>query len=643
VADDVNKGKTMTDVEIWVNGQQAVTAADNVDLDALHTTTDTMGAQGRTTEVYKQGTQWIIVYIDTFLGVVTDVTARNYDTAGHVMNPATLTIDTIDDGTGTAVSVQSSSYTKDYSYSMGDLVLLTTYGEDGITWARDKSDLLTLPADEDDFKIDTDNDGNDDTWAVDEAGAPTKVTVTVKGLTGSDTTKTGIEATNGTTYPASHVYLALDNTGAPTQNGTVAAEYIELANSMINGSYVLILDANGNIVGMEPATAAKVDVGVVVDTELVRVGTNKYAAETDLILGDGTKTTLKFVKYDTTTHTVKYFESTDNTYTHGLLEAQAFVKFNSCTLDGTVYYYVDNSDGLGNNSFSQITDDEFTVDTDGLVLTGVADTTDLTYLDGSDVVLNDTTKFLVAQYKWDYQASAYTLTGYKAYTGFKNLPTLSVVSNDIEYAVLTSGGVDYVCIQNEYQAATSYKSLGVNAYTLAVDDSYLVLSKAVTYQYYSVYNVVKNGVKTTVNVSNDLNGTIDDYVVNSNGAYAGQLVVFDGKTDDGYYTGVSASTQVALSVNGTPLNSLPYTVIDTTVATGSTVSYSKGVLTVGGTDYLTVDNNCKVQIVNSVTNTLYDGTLSSIAQYADGVHDYASGIAYELNANGYICNLYIID
>lgn len=82
-------------------------------------TTGIMGtAQGRMTYVYKDR----IVYIDTLLAQVTDVTAVKYDAAGHVRTYATLKLD-VYDSNNHATTVTLSSKTN-YSYAIGDMLLV---------------------------------------------------------------------------------------------------------------------------------------------------------------------------------------------------------------------------------------------------------------------------------------------------------------------------------------------------------------------------------------------------------------------------------------------------------------------------------------------------------------------------------------
>ena len=565
LAQAVNGGKTMTNVTTYTNG--VAETSTNVTLDALHTTTDSVGAQGRTTEVYKTGTNsWTIVYVDTLMGVVTGVTPVTYDTAGHIYNPASLSIKVNDNVTVVSYAA------KNFSYKLGDMVLLTTYG---------MNNGSTLPTAAGDFTV-------AGAWAVDVVGAPTLVDVTVKGTVGPAATKVGIVGTNGTTYLASNVYTA-----TTVVNGT-PDWYNELANAMINRTYKLALDAKGNIVGMVPIAGTTVDVGVVIATETKSSGlTGKHVIQTDLMLGDGSVKTLDFVQNATTY------------YLPGIpdpnLVAGAFVKFTSTVLDGKTYYYTTDA--------NSILPGEYTNDNDTTVATGVANT-----LNG--IIINDATKFLVAQYAYDYSTSSYVIKGYQPYTGFKTLPTLG--TQKAAFAVHTSNGVTYVVIAAK-DATNPYTTLAQAR--IVPDDSYLVLSKAVTYQYYSVYNVVKNGVKSTINVSNAINATVDGFIADH------QLATFGGLTADGYYTAVTASTQ---DVNGT----------STCIGGIYPFVYSNGVITINSTFYLTVADNCQVQIVNLVNNELYTGTLDSIAQYdVDNDHEFT----FELDANGYVCNIYIID
>ena len=137
-----------------------------------------------------------------------------------------------------------------------------------------------------------------------------------------------------------------------------------------------------------------------------------------------------------------------------------------------------------------------------------------------------------------------------------------------------------------------------------MDTSALFISKAETYQYYSVYNAVVNGVKTPVKVSNAVSPDLK------------KINAYTGLNTDGYYTSVSATGNINAS---------------------SSVSYTAGVLTYSTSNYLTVADNCAVYVVNPTTEDVYAVTLGNLAQYS------AKAMSYELDANGYVSYIYIID
>ena len=98
-------------------GQYTVQATDTV---------NKIGAQGRQTEVYTDR----IVMIDTMLAQVTNVTNYKADASGHVYTPAKLTLEIFDVNTssltgGTPVTLES--YTDNYSYTKGEMLLVNTY------------------------------------------------------------------------------------------------------------------------------------------------------------------------------------------------------------------------------------------------------------------------------------------------------------------------------------------------------------------------------------------------------------------------------------------------------------------------------------------------------------------------------------
>ena len=544
VAEDVNGGNSFT-ATTYTNGLENVDPNERI---IATSTTSIIGAQGRTTEIYDadgNGLADRIVYVDTYLAKVTKVTPATYDTNGHEVTPASSEITIEVKGSSNVVATIAGD-----SYALNSYILVTTYGGG-------------------DFKSNHTTGGY--TWSIDIVGTPTVAQATVKGTLGGDTNKNGIEATTGTQY-------LLNNTSTQT-----------IANSMINQSYNLYLDAHNNIMLMVPVSAVSTNVGVVTATDFRAVGTNKYVAQADLFLADGTNATVSLVKNATT-----YYAQTDSA-DPSIPGVGTLVMLTSTTLDGATYYYVSEKE-------------TGTSDGDSQVATGVTDTLSNTLL------VNDTTKFILADYKWNYATSKYDVA-YTAFTGFKNLPMLK---GGISYQSVNDGANVLIYATT---ATTPYEVTQKEAVT--PDDSYLVLSKVnVTYERYSVYNVVKNGVMTTVNISNDINGQVDAFITDN------QLVTFGGLTVDGYYTTVTATTQIGGMAKSA-------------FTAAHELTYSNGVLKVvhgGYTKYLTVADNCTVQIVNREVNQVYSATLDHIAQY-EPTHS----VSFDLDANGYVCNLYIID
>ena len=82
-------------------------------------TTSTIGAQGRLTEIYKDR----IVYIDTMLASVANVTNARFDTAGHLAVPAQLTL-RVWDQDNQATTVVLSNGATNWEYTVGQMLLV---------------------------------------------------------------------------------------------------------------------------------------------------------------------------------------------------------------------------------------------------------------------------------------------------------------------------------------------------------------------------------------------------------------------------------------------------------------------------------------------------------------------------------------
>lgn len=553
VAAAVNEGNDFTSNSVWTNGAESTTA---FTVNATNTVT-TMGKQGQATEIYKDGTEWVIVYVDTYLGEVTAVSPAVVDTAGHEVRPAQLTLNT-----GTLAS--SISGIVGEGYAVGDYVLFTQYGGTAAPTSTQ----------------------------IDIVGAAPTVDVTISGLHITMNAYDGVIA-NSTTYLNNNTFgtSPLTMTLAPTTH--------------INRNYRLYLDNQGNLMGLDGIGLIE-SVGVVTAAELVSAGTGRYVMQVDLFLADGTTVTRQFVNGNTGT-TSDFFPVGGSA---SWAAAGTFVRFETVSINGSTYYTISDTAkdvvlpyGTSATGFTTAS-----ADRDSYAETGIANTLDTT------VLLNDATRFIVANYVYDYSINQTVLQGYSVYTGFKTIPTLTGTTY---YGSLTdTEGTQYVLLTSALTGAAVQSAKP--AYQ--VDTSALFLSKGQTYQYYSTYNVVLNGQKTTVNVSNNV-----ESVINTNGM--NRVYALSGLNTSGYYTGL------ALPVDGAG-NQMGY------LAAGGTATYADGVLTyVNGTatTYLTVADNCTVQVVNYATEEVYAATLDNLSQYS------AQAISYELDANGYVSYLYLTD
>ncbi len=672
--DEVLNGKAVAKAS---TGAAAAAARGDGKLDATHTTTKYIGATGRTTEIYKldevigitsstgaAGTlgdpgvvaanKWIFVYIDTFLAKVTATTDATTDTNGHIIIGPKATV-TVGNGAGAqTLTLDNTSG----AFKKGDLVLLQT--PDGVD-----TDLDVVDAPEKAPLIPTDVPNTTAEFTADSVlvGAVTKVAnVTIKGTRGAQDSKMGIVGSNDTTYYASNTFLA-----ARAANTTVLASYYDvdsatlgITNSMIGKTYDLYLDAHGYIIGMVQVLEVSSPVGVITSIEGVRVGAGKYVAEVEALLPDGTTGTFQLLDDDAlgTPGTLSFFTSlanVDAAFAVGghyvKIGVGSLVEFGQKSLNGGNYWYISEYDSTGTVHLAGETDYGAlgTADANDRIDTGVTDT-----LVANSDDLNDNTIFYVAEYDFRYNQGndnndgGYVDKTYKIYKGFKNIPTaITADTGNVLYQKLGSNHVLIYAkdIEDDYTLVAKD--------TIAVDDSYLVLSRGATYAEYSEYNVLKNGELTTLKVSNintGVNAAIETAMA------GGELIMVTGRNTKGYVT--SADTLTSIAADATS----PYKALATAncgngaltaatpVISGSTdVAYGAGVLTVATGDFLTVADDVKVMIVNLDRGTTYESSMAEAIMYANGFtadsgtveapHD----LVFEVNNLGYVCALYVLD
>ena len=590
-------------------------------LDALHTTTKYIGATGRTTQIYKLDQQvtivkadgtitattfdpdvhtksnlWVFVYVDTFLGKVTDTTPAIKDSAGHVIKAATATVqlgNTVATGEKLVeLTLETESYTK------GDLILVQTSGN-----TLTALDAVDSPAKAPLAPADVSNTAAmfTSTTAVVGDKKPDTQRVTVKATVGEQNNKMGIIGTDGKTYMASNTFLA---GRVATGNVTVLDEWYKdsnvkgsaatnkgLTNNMIGKTFDLVLDQNGHIVGLKQVLTSNSSVGVITGVDSKRIGTGKYLSEIEAFMTDGTTQTFcvpKLVKKATPTTAGTLADSVNPnvaaadevayTFFSSASEAEgvwannvnmygsqigvgSLVKFASVTIGGESYWKIDDYDGKADVAGSDKFDDlgaapAISLNTpvgkvlassvlSNVVKTGVTDTLTVK-ADGSNArtikMLDDKSVVFVTEYDYRYNAGdenegGNTDMSYKVYNGFKNIPTIEVT---------TGNGVVYQRLDKNPEYYLIGKADDCKDYIIkdqekiTVDESYLLLSRGATYDEYSEYNVLKNGELTTLKVANGNDAVNADIEATLTGVAntGNQLIIVTGRNAKGYVTSV---------------------------------------------------------------------------------------------------------
>ncbi len=721
--DEVLNGKAVAKAS---TGAAAAAARGDGKLDATHTTTKYIGATGRTTEIYKldekvgitkaDGTagtigaagveavnKWIFVYVDTLLGEVTATAGAIKDTAGHVIKEATATVK-LGNGDGAATLVLSN---KNSQYTKGDLVLIQTpngAGEDldGVE-APEKAPLTPV-----DVPITTAEFPDDNTCVLLSTPAKVVTNVTINATVGARNAKMGIIASDGTTYMASNSFLAarVDENHKTVLTkwydgpDTSAANHYGINNSMIGRTFNLALDHHGYIIGMDEVVSSSSDVGIITGFDSKRVGAGKYVTTVEAFMEDGTTKSFdvvgladgKGVDDATAAADYRYWVSateadeawapteatpsgdgSDGGYGN-FIGMGTLVRFANITMsDGGRYWLIDEYDNAATATVEmaagtkpdvgtvkgQQAEDEF--------LTGVTATL-LKAGNATDAKrqLDDNSVIFVAEYEYNYNTKpgenegSNTNKTYKVYKGFKNVPT--VVTEDADNILFQEISGGYVLV---YAKDTDDNYIIKDQAKITVDDSYLILSRGATYADHSVYNVLKNGVETTIKVSNNnskLNEAIEDTMTSN------ELLLVTGRNSKGYITSVTTVATAAAAGDSVALANVNnfaagFEIIakDTTPAleNAATKGYGAGVLRISGTDasgaFLTVADDVIVKIVNRDLKVCYDSNMAEALKYANGVDKPGTpaatpdglleshNLVYELNELGYVCALYVID
>ena len=770
VVEKLNEGKDINVTNEFLNGRAVERTNTNSKgeiigtrtLDALHTTNDFVGAQGRKTMVYNytikaygySNTYWDIVYIDTYLGEVKAKTPATLDTNGHTMHKATLSIEVgAYDGSNAAHPYAMLTSDKNFDdYNVGDVLLLNTWSpsfkntvvktdlkaednngdeqvirldwtglDDALTVARLTTKASAQPAMADiagdagvaNVKVQM-KDANGDYQPAPAAGTtfefsyagtaypagnykvtmtaegvgtitydPSAATydtkiphathdfdtdkfeivdkakeerVTISGTTGAADDKTGIYV-GDKTIMANVVYhmhqhtstadAVAANNNTPT---TVADFYNRIVNEQIGKTYRLWLDGQGNILGMKPDVAA--GVGVVLSVEGVRVANGQYALEATLLMEDESTLTAMFLDDGTAGSLHQFFNSAtdaEDNYANGTdvlnslkFAKNALVEIEPYTKYGKTFYQVKAGDAAYTAAKPGTT---VTDGTNNTVHTGVTNTLtgDATHRVNGDTV------FFVAYKDFQYNWGTGNTGGnddiiWKVIRDFRDIPTINGKATN-KIVMQTLDETDNVA---KYAAITSEDFTGANVYDMtgktpvAVDDSYLIIKPIGTYARYSEYAVMHNGVEETLKVAN-LNGGVNTNVEIA--LASGQLVTVSGWNMENAAINVDfvatsnvVKNPITVSYDNAGVLTIKENAKQSAGATGGVAGADTAV---AADTYMTMAKDVKVMIVNRDRNEVYEGTTGSIAQYASYTGGHA--FAWELDANGYISTLYILD
>ena len=526
-------------------------------------------------------------------------------------------------------------------------------------------------------------------------------TITVDATVGLAADKTGV-ITNGKTYPTTWAYHVDHDgdvtdefhtkSGVDVNDDTVLDTLcVNVTNQIIGQTFTVALDKNGNIVGMWQGTSDKM-IGVVTNVDYARIGLGKYAVEMEIFTVDSKTETVRLLDAANNNSYFPTQEEADAAIKggsddhlklgggHNLNPTGALVELVSYTKDGATYWAVNDNCGAttlvghATTSLDVTNDGDDTnathvwglMDTDGKVVPGKAET----LRDGSvhtALEVNEETVFIVAEYDFRYNTGVGNQGSnvdvrYTVYNSFRDIP---VIDGDAapEYAANgtftgTNKNISFQTLDGKLNG-TEAKYVLISAFnpeakytmskasTINPDNSFLVIAPIATYAQYSEYLVARNGVEDTIKVAN-VNNTVNEKLQNA--IRVEGLMIATSENGAGYITDV----ELLKTIEADPTHP-NYALVhqnmggedDTKIGKGQGLTHHKGVLKWddGATSapytydkFLTVAENCIVKIVNVDLGKMFDANLASIDQY-QAEHD----IVFELDSNGWVSCLYIID
>ena len=641
--DDVNSYYTYSNVAYAHEDKGAY------QIDALDTT-EMIGHEGRWSRVYLNpaftGTtesaanpKYLIVGIDTFLGVVTGTHEATYDTAGHVVKKAYADVAVVYNQASVDNQYSATSpFAMEYEYpttdrfAVGDklaLYITTATGTD--TQAhRNIMNGTTYT------NLTTGGKGA----KIQEAKKITGVEVTVKGIlrdTVNGTAKhnyaVGFTGTNGTTYYYNYTF------GKDPLN-----------NKNIGQTYIVWTDAYGNVLDYQ-LSSISTGYGVTLSAVAKQYSLNGFALTYTVLLPDGTQTTIDVLKDKEGTA----FTSGEITGT-SIVAMNTLVHFLSSSVKG--YYFFDQG--------NLITTDCSVVESGRANAIGINYNTKNAVIGDSTTpringtLVNNETVFFVANYAPNVvtdDPNDYVFTGYTIYNGFQTIPDLERELNSTTPTSSTGskrlviqafdvnpvtgeplvpannrwGYAKYVLVLDATKQTNPPAKINTVKYAYITSNNTVVEENAGYYEFPAVID----GQKTTLKVA--LN---EGAKVNSIGLYTYSEFV-NGEGHTGVY-----------KLNGTDNSALAAPFNMNFMIDADNYGYADGVLTRYYNDveadnipgpapndsdiYYTVAADCAVWIVNPTNGKVAQSSLSALSLYAK-----TSNIWFQLNELGRVNLIYI--
>ena len=284
VCKDLSEKKEATFVEQWIDGVKVVDSAKKA-VSETYKATDTskkIGAQGQLTEVYANGDDYTVVYINTYLAKVTKVIDEVKDKNDHVKVEASVNVDVY--GTETDKN--------------GDVTVKVLKGETFDTDGFKKNDMVLVTYD------------NGDIASMEAATGKVAKLTSVDKTAGKKENITDVQDILGVGYEKATV--AVKATFNPLADGKTADAKIALGSA-----YTFYYDAYGNIIGVGDYTA---DANYVVVDAIYSEGTKGvYDVYANLIPADDATKTLEDVKISAIEDQYKNKDE-DNVLPHSRLE-----------------------------------------------------------------------------------------------------------------------------------------------------------------------------------------------------------------------------------------------------------------------------------------------------------------------------------